>query len=494
MHSTIDHQTAGPQSQPAHDTRRTVAIVGGGITGLTLALELKRRGFLSTVFEAGPIAGGNIRSSRFGDYLVEHGPHSLLTSTPILDLIGYLGLRDEMIAANAAVSQRFVVRGGRLRVFPTTPPAMLATRLLTWRAKLRVLFEPLVRARPDDVDESVAAFVRRRLGHEVLDYAVNPFVAGIFAGDPERLSLRHTLPRVATMEREHGSLSAGLMAGFRARRAKGRATPSDATTTTDATPPSAPTVISFRDGLQTLVDAISRALGSDLEVRTTVTSVHRRDDRWVVEAMATDRDEHAAARAFDAVVLAVPTHALSAMELPAALRKYSAPLESVEYPPVATVTMGFRRAAVRHPLNGFGFLVPAVERRAMLGTLFTSTLFPARAPEDHVAISSFVGGTRQPELATASTEATVAALLPDLATLLGVTEPPVFVKRVLWPRAIPQYTVGYDAMLEAAEQTEQANGGLYLVGNYRHGVSVGDCVTTANRTAERVAAYLARTN
>nr|MCU0634350.1 protoporphyrinogen oxidase [Gemmatimonadaceae bacterium] len=425
-------------------------------------------------------------------------PHSLLTSAPINELIAYLGLQQQVTAANAAVSKRFVVRGGRLCPFPTTPPALLTTRLLSWRAKLRVLVEPLVKARADGADESVAAFVRRRLGHEVLDYAVNPFVAGIFAGDPERLSLRHTLPRVAAMEREHGSLSAGLMASFRAQRARRAvATAGGSPTAATAAAPdagSAPAVISFRDGLQTLIDAIGRALGSDLAVRTPVTSVHRRDDRWIVETAGPDGSDRSNARAFDAVVLAVPTHALSAMELPAALRKFSAPLESVEYPPVATVTMGFRRSAVRHPLDGFGFLVPEIEQRSMLGTLFTSSLFPGRAPEDHVAIASFVGGTRRPDLATSSTEATVAALLPDLATLLGVTEPPVFVKRVLWPRAIPQYTVGYDALQEAAELTEQANGGLYLVGNYRHGVSVGDCVTTAQRTADRVVSYLARTN
>jgi protoporphyrinogen/coproporphyrinogen III oxidase len=493
MRSTIDHQPEAPTTRQPHDNRRSVAIVGGGITGLTLALELKRRGLLATVFESNSAAGGNIRSSRVGDYLVEHGPHTLLTSAPITDLISYLGLQDDVVPANAAVSKRFVVRGGRLQSFPTTPPAMLTTRLLSWRAKLRVLLEPMVSARREPLDESVAAFVRRRLGHEVLDYAVNPFVAGIFAGDPEQLSLRHTLPRVAAMEREHGSLSAGLMAGFRAQRAARRAAAASGIATPGASLGRRPTVISFRHGLQTLIDAIGSALGSDLHLRTPVSSVHRRDDRWVVETSSGAEGEPSVARAFDVVVLAVPTHALSAMELPAALRRFTSPLESVEYPPVATVTMGFRRDAVQHALDGFGFLVPEVERRAMLGTLFTSTLFPDRAPEGHVTIASFVGGTRQPTAAMASSEAVVTALMPDLRELLGVTDSPVFVKRVVWPKAIPQYNVGYEAMQESANATEQAHAGLYLAGNYRHGVSVGDCVTAAQQTADRVASYLART-
>jgi protoporphyrinogen/coproporphyrinogen III oxidase len=492
MQHTIDRQSQAPESQARHEERRTVAIVGGGITGLTLALELKRRGLLTTVFEAGAAAGGNIRTTRVGDYLVEHGPHTLLTSAPITELVSYLGLQDEVVTANAMVSKRFVLRGGRLQPFPTTPPAMLTTSLLSWKAKLRVLLEPMVKRRGDDRDESVADFVRRRLGHEVLDYAVNPFVAGIFAGDPERLSLKHTLPRVATLEREHGSLSAGLMSGFRAQRTA-RRTPAAAPAAVGAPLGGRPTVISFRNGLQTLVDAIARALGSDLHLRTAVSSVHRREDRWIIETTNGEEGDPGVSRAFDVVVLAVPTHALSAMELPAVLRRHTSPLEGVEYPPLSTITMGFRREDVRHPLDGFGFLVPEVERRAMLGTLFTSTLFPGRAPDGHVTLASFVGGTRQPTAALQTTEATVAALMPDLRELLGVTAPPVFVKRVVWPRAIPQYIVGYETVQEAATETETANAGLYLTGNYRHGVSVGDCVTSARQTADRVATYLART-
>jgi protoporphyrinogen/coproporphyrinogen III oxidase len=282
------------------------------------------------------------------------------------------------------------------------------------------------------------------------------------------------------------------MAGFRAQRAARRAAASGSAPATVALG-GRPTVISFRHGLQTLIDAIATALGSDLHVRAPVSSVHRRDDRWVVEVSSDVEGDASVSRAFDVVVLAIPTHALSAMELPAALRRFTAPLESVEYPPVTTITMGFRREAVEHPLDGFGFLVPEVERRAMLGTLFTSTLFPNRAPDGHVTLASFVGGTRQPSAALATTESMVASLMPDLQALLGVREQPVFVKRVVWPKAIPQYTVGYEHTQEAASSTEQAHAGLYLAGNYRHGVSVGDCVTAAQQTADRVSAYLART-
>jgi oxygen-dependent protoporphyrinogen oxidase len=194
----------------------------------------------------------------------------------------------------------------------------------------------------------------------------------------------------------------------------------------------------------------------------------------------------------DAVVLAVPAHSLAAMELPAALRRTSAPIERVEYPPVSTLTLGFRRSDVAHPLDGFGMLIPGVERRSLLGVLFSSSLFASRAPEDHVAITCFVGGARHPDLAREDTDRLAGRVRGDLKALLGVRADPVFIKHVYWPRAIPQYTVGYGAIKAAAEATERAHPGLYLTGNYRNGVSVGDCVASGEQVAERVAAYLTR--
>ncbi|MCA0376664.1 MAG: protoporphyrinogen oxidase [Gemmatimonadetes bacterium] len=468
------------------DVRRTVVVVGGGITGLTAAHALRRRGVHVTLYEAAPQVGGAMRTTHAGGFLAEHGPNSILCTPAAEQLIAQLGIDDEVIEVSAAAQHRYVVRGGVARAFPISPLAMLSTPLLSWPAKLRVLMEPLVRRRRTQADESIASFIERRLGREVLDYAVDPFVAGIYAGDPDALSMAHAFPQVFDLERQYGSLSKGLMATRReAQAARKAAAP--------AALPSAPSragrIIAFLDGMQTLPDALGAALGDAVRTDCPVRLVHRHQSRWMVEAGAEGAPH---ARLVDAVVMATPAHVLAAMELPAALRRDAAPIEQVAYPPVSTLTIGFRRGDVAHPLDGFGMLVPRVERRSVLGVLFNSTLFPERAPEGHVTLTCFVGGARQPERAREATDVLVERVLHDLRELLGVRGEPVFASHVYWPRAIPQYGVGYQAVKDAADATERQNPGLYLAGNYRTGVSVGDCIVGGLGVADRVAEYLAR--
>ncbi len=494
MGSAVDRRAAFGSPEIERGEPRSVVVVGAGISGLVAAWELKRRGVPVTIFEAADRAGGAIGTSLADGFLAEHGPNSFVSSAPVEALLSRLGLQGDVVEANPDANKRYIVRDGRLIPFPMTPPALLGTALLSLRAKLRVLLEPLVGGGPRDADESVAAFVRRRLGGEVLDYAVNPFIAGIFAGDPEMLSMAHAFPRVYELEREHGSLSKGLMRSRRAsRRARREATtlPDDRPSAgaTEGETPSAARLISFRDGMQSLTDTLADALGSSLKLATPVRLLHRGEARWVVE---TGPDGAVRARAVDAIVLAAPAHAVAAMELPAALRRFALPIEQVEYPPVSALTLGFERAHVAHALDAFGVLVPAVEQRSVLGILFSSTLFPERAPAGHVALTVFVGGARQPALAGLPTDELVRLVRTDLRDLVGVRGEPVFAKHVYWSRGIPQYEVGYGRVKDAADATEAANPGLYLTGNYRHGVSVGDCIASGQLVAEKVAAYLTR--
>ena len=474
--------------EPDRGDNRSVAVVGAGITGLVAAYELRRCGINVTLYESSSHAGGAIRTTHAEGFLAEHGPNSFVSSAPVEELLSKLDLHDDVVEANPDANRRYVVRAGALLPFPLTPPAMLTTRLFSLRAKLRVLGEPLVRRGKTGADESIASFVRRRLGHEVLDYAVDPFISGIFAGDPEQLSMAHAFPRVVALEREHGSLSKGLMAQRKAsKRARQQAA---AAPDIVAQPPvTAARLISFVDGMQTLTDALEASLVGTLRLGCPVRLLHRTKTRWEVEA---GQDGAARAHAVDAVVMATPAHVLPAMELPATLRRDAAPVERVEYPPVSTLTLGFERRHVAHALDGFGMLIPAAERRSLLGALFSSSLFPARAPEDHVTITCFVGGTRHPDIARENTDTLVSRVMHDLRELLGVRGDPTFIKHVFWPRAIPQYTVGYQAVKDAADAIEQANPGFYLAGNYRNGVSVGDCIASGQQTAKRVAAYLTR--
>lgn len=490
MGSAVDRRGASEPPEIERGEPRSVVVIGAGITGLVAAYELKRRGVTVTVFEAGSRAGGAIGTSLADGFLAEHGPNSFVSSAPVEELLSRLGLHDEVVEANPDANRRYIMRDGRLVAFPMSPLALLTTSLLSFRAKLRVLLEPLVRGGAVGADESVASFVRRRLGKEVLDYAVNPFIAAIFAGDPERLSMAHAFPRVYDLEREHGSLSKGLVRSRRAARdATKAANAADSGAHSATADTTSARLISFRDGLQVLTDTIADALGGTLKLATPVRLLHRGESRWIVE---TGPDGAVRARAVDAIVLAAPAHAVAAMELPASIRCDALPIEQVEYPPVSSLTLGFRREDVAHSLDAFGVLVPEVEQRTVLGILFSSTLFPDRAPDGHVAITVFVGGARQPELARLQTDELVRLVRTDLRDMLGVRGEPVFAKHVYWSRGIPQYSVGYGAVKDAADATEAANPGLYLTGNYRHGVSVGDCIASGQQVAEKVATYLTR--
>lgn len=453
----------------------SVGIIGAGIAGLTAAHRLHRAGIDVTVLEATDRPGGKIRSERAEGYLLEHGPNTVQTATPLMNrLIADLGLEGDVVEADAAAKKRYVVRDGVPRPLPTSPLHILTTDLFSLTAKLRLLGEPFIPPNRDADDESVADFARRRLGREVLDYGLNPFVGGIFAGDPEQLSVRHAFSRLHALEHEHGSLFRGLLHTARS----GSANRDDAD---DAGP--ARRMFSFRQGLQQLPDALADALGpSSVRYGTSVVGMHRDGGAW--RLMAQQGDAPPAAHAFDAVITTVPLPRFAALRLETPVDM--APLNDVSYPPVSVVAMGFRRADVAHPLDGFGMLVPEAETDyQILGTIFTSTIFPDRTPADHVLLTTFVGGARRPALGRAPDAEQQAAIEADLQALLGVRAAPAFVRPVRWPHAIPQYTLGYGAVKQTLDRLEATHPRLLFAGNYRNGISVGDAMASGRHAARR---------
>jgi protoporphyrinogen/coproporphyrinogen III oxidase len=448
-----------------------VVVVGAGISGLATAFHLQRRGHAVRVFEAAPRAGGVIGSQRRDGVLYETGPNSTLDTTPLIgELLDAAGIAAERLDATAAAAKRYVLRDGRLVPLPTSPGAFLVTPLFSLGAKLALAREPFVAPAPPDRDETVAAFVRRRLGEEFLDYAIEPFIAGIYAGDPEQLSVRAAFPRLHALEQRYRSLIRGQIHGARERartREKAKNTASS---------------FSFRNGMQTLPDALARALPG-LETGVRVLRLARGDD-----GVLTVEGERRTARA-RAVVLAVPADAAAGLVRPLAPAAAQA-LDAIPYSPVAVVASAYRRADVRHALDGFGFLAPRKAGRAVLGTLFSSSMFDGRAPEDTVLLTTFVGGARNPELARATPNEIVTTVERELAALLGAASPR-WREVVQWPRAIPQYTLGHLGRIAALEQAEAAVPGLFFRSNYRGGVSVGDCIKSADAGAAAVAAFLA---
>lgn len=449
-----------------------VVVVGGGISGLVAAHRLVRSGFDVQVIEAASRAGGLIGTETVQGVLYERGPNSILDTSPrIGELLEDLGIRTERIEVNPSSIKRFILRDGRLVALPTTLPAFFNTALFSRSAKLRVLAEPVIARAPPGTEESVAQFVERRLGREFLEYAIEPFVAGIYAGDPARLSLEAAFPRLHVLERRYGSLITGQVLG-----ARSRAQPSKRVAKG----------FSFRKGLQTLPDALAAALPK-LRLNTALTALARDNGgRFTITAHNAGDEIRQTARA---VVLAIPADSA------ARLMRHSVPdaaaaLSEIPYAPVASVTTAYRRSDIPHPLDGFGFLVPQREQRRILGTLFSSTMFDGRCARDEAVLTTYLGGERAPQLVSLSETELTEIVHEELASLLGTRARPLFAAVSRWARAIPQYNLGHLERIRRAGRAESELSGLFLCGAYRGGVAVGDCISSAHDTAAAVARHL----
>ena len=455
---------------PASD----VLVIGAGISGLATAWWLQSGGHRVTVIEAESRPGGTIGTIRDSGFLIETGPNSTLETSPLIaQLLEQTGTIAGRIYANPAAKNRFILRDGRLLALPLSPPAFLGTRLFSAKAKLGLLRELFVARSSPDSEETVAQFVRRRLGTELLDYAINPFVAGVYAGDPERLSVRAAFPRLFEIEQRYGSLIRGQFKGAKERKRS-----------KEMSKQAAP-MLSFSGGMQTLTDGVAGRMG-DLRLGTRATGIARGAAGWEVNAAG---PQGALTLRAKAVVLATPAAAAAQLMRPHA-KSASDALDAIPYPPVASVASAYARADVAHALDGFGFLIPKIEQRRILGTIFSSTLFGNRAPDGMVLLTTFVGGMRQPELAELD-EAAIAALAQDeLVSLLGVRAAAqrTWVNR--WKHAIPQYTLGHLDRVSKLDEAERALPGLYFCANYRGGISIADCIKSSRAAADRVAQYL----
>ncbi|MDH5208622.1 MAG: protoporphyrinogen oxidase [Burkholderiaceae bacterium] len=453
-----------------------VLVIGAGLSGLVAAFRARKAGLSVTVLEARARPGGVIGSERRGGVLLERGPNSGLDTTPLINaLLTDLGIADQRVDGSRESSRRYVVRGGRLVALPTSPGAFLGTPLFSTRAKLRLFAEPFIRKSPADAEESIAQFVRRRLGSEFLDYAIEPFVAGIYAGDPEQLSVPAAFPRLHALEQRYGSLIKGAIMGARERKKS-----ADKAKNTAAS-------FSFREGMQTLTDALGRAVGG-IECDVRVGTIQPGADGMFT--VTGERAGTSLVRRARAVIVATPAYAAADL-VRAVAPEAAAALAAIPYPPVTVVGSAYRRTDIAHPLDGFGFLAPAKERPAVLGSLFSSTMFEGRAPADTVVLTTFVGGRRNPELATAGDENLASAVHGELVRLVGARAQPLWREITRWARAIPQYTMGHLGRIAAVEQAERVVPGLYFCANYRGGVSIGDCVKAGHAIAERVATRLA---
>ncbi|OGX84048.1 protoporphyrinogen oxidase [Hymenobacter lapidarius] len=434
-----------------------IAIIGGGISGLTLAWYLQRAGVAYDLYEADARPGGNLHSLHTTEgYLLETGPNSLQLSPELADLLAELGLTDQIQDSAAVSKQRYVLRGGRYRQLPGSPPALLTSGFFSLKAKWQLLQELRKPAAPLDTAETVAQFFRRRFGPEILDYAVNPFMAGIYAGDPEKLLLHKTFPQLAALEQEYGSVLRGL-----AKTGKG-----------------APRrrIVTLKKGIDTLTTALASQL-THYHPATAVTAIARPAGSGYQVQVATG----AAPRSYTHLALALPAYAVAPLLQPL-FPQAAAALAAVHYPPMSVVFSAYARPAVAHPLHGFGALHPKVEGAYAAGSIWTSALFPERVPAGQVLFTTFVGGSQYEAAASQPEDAQQAAVHAELSRFYDISSPPLWQGRYLWPRSIPQFDARIVAAHAAAAQLEAEN--IVSVANWRAGVSVPDCVRHARRTAE----------
>ena len=468
---------------------KSVAIIGAGITGLTAAFYLKRKGVPVTVYEAGARVGGVIQSLRQNGFLAECGPNTILETSPkIAQLIRDAGLESRRLNSDPKAEARYVVRYRRPIAMPSSQLGIFTSELLSARAKFALLREPFVPPRRDGKEESIAEFVVRRLNREFLDQMIDALVAGIYAGDPHKLSVQHAFPKLKALEDKYGSMIKGQIYGARDRKKSGEVAK-------DRAPK-----FSFDEGLQVLPDTLAAQLGDCLKLNTVVTKLTQTGDNWRVSTTIGETE-------FGAVIYCGTAHKLTGLEIrrtgfqPVSNLSQGngdrrdacptlSPFSEIRYPPVASVVLGFRREDIAHSCQGYGMLIPKIEGFKILGTIFSSALFPNRAPAGHVLLTSYVGGERYPELASLPPERLVGLVCEDLRVLLGVKGQPVFQHCTLYPKAIPQYNLGYGRYRELMNEIEDKARGLFFAGHFRDGVSLGDSIVSGCNIAERAGEFL----
>ena len=446
-----------------------VIVVGGGISGLVCAYALKKTRIEVLALETSHNAGGVIGSEKRDGFLLELGPQSFSGTAVLRELCAELGIADQLLEAPVN-APRYVLINDGLKAVPLKPAAMLTSAFLSSRTKWSIARDALGNTRAPDEDESVAAFVRRKFSDELLDRLVGPFVSGIYAGDPEFLSLRSAFPQLHAAEKSAGSVIRGMIRASKSRKS----------------PRERPTLQSFRDGNRTLVQALVGKIGSNLRLGAEVVGIAARRQsqsvKYEVRIRMAAREETFVA---DHLILATPADVAGAL-----LRDVNAAFEPVlggiEYAPVAVVSLGYRREDVGHSLDGFGFLVPRSSRLRTLGTVWNSSLFAGRAPAGHVLLTSFVGGATDRAAAALSNDELTQLVHREIAPILQIGAPAVFSHVQTYRRALPQYNIGHVERLRALEKLCADVPGLSFIGNYRKGPAIGNCVDLAMATADAV--------
>jgi len=446
-----------------------IIIVGGGISGLSLAYAILEREPSAevTIFESEKRSGGKIWTEKVDGFLCEGGVNGFLDNKPkTIELA--LKLMLNPLRSSDAARKRFIFSDGVLHLLPESPGSFFSSNLLSLYGRIRIIYELFAPGGTDD--ESLADFAKRRLGRDAYEKLIDPMASGIYAGNPELLSLKSCFPRIYDLEKKYGSLIRGMIKLNREAKKKGKSA-------VGAGPGGVLT--SFHDGMGMIIDSLKKFLGGRLRVGSRVIAVDKKNNGYAVHLSDGSIIES------DILIIASPAYAASEM-LKSFDRQLATVISEISYPSVSVVCFGYKKERLAHKLDGFGFLVPHRERRKILGTLWDSSIFPNRAPEGHVLLRSMVGGARASELAMQDDARIRDTVIGELKDVMKIEAHPDFVRIYRHEKAIPQYNMGHSNRLKTVDDLLLKHKGLYLTGNAYRGIGVNDCIENSYKLTERI--------
>lgn len=453
---------------------KKIVVIGAGISGLSAAFFLKQKGFDITVFEKRGIAGGTIETQHENGFIFDCGPSYLIESSQIISkMIDDLGLDDQIIYASKSAVKRYIVRKNRLHELPMKPSVLIKSNLLSIKAKLRLFAEPLIRRSSEGFYLSVAEFITRRLGREFLDYIINPLAGSVYAGNPESLSVKSSFPKLYQLEENFGGLVWGTYKSLKERKKSSENKKLSSR------------ILSFRDGLSAFPKSMAKFLGKNLLLNCEVKKIEKDDDRYLITFLSDGRNTllHA-----DAIISSVPAYTASELfsNFDEKLKNH---LTEISYAPVLVLFLAYKKESVKRHLDAFDILIPAKERKSFLSAICASQIFPSRSISNTISFTLFVGGTRDTEILTLDKEYLFMKVRGEFETLLGITDEPVYTAYKFWPKAIPQYSIGYIEHENYIGYFEKKFPGIFLIGSYHNGISIGDCIKNAQNAAEAAASF-----
>ncbi len=450
---------------------RKIIVIGAGISGLTTAYLLSKKGFDVTILEKNNSVGGSIESVLENGFLFDRGPNSALETTPVIgQLVRELELEPELLYANKQANKRYILRDNILHPLPMSPQGLIKTKLFSGKAKLRLMAEPFIGRSKDGYYQSLAEFVKRRLGQEFLDYAINPFVAGVYAGRPEDLSVKSAFPKLYALEEKYGGLIIGTIRSIRERKKRAEKSKQSAK------------MLSFKSGMIALPKAIEKYFGNNILLKSEVISIDKDENGYLVSYQQNGNINNLKC---DAILSTVPAYTAAGL-FTKFDKNFKTHCDAIYYPPVLVYYLVYNKKDIKQALDGFGFLIPEKEKKSFLGALWSSVIFNHRTDENTAAFTLFIGGSRNPGFVNQDKALLLSNVRKEFEMLMGISAPPVFSSERFWERAIPQYNLGYIEHERFFDEFEKQNPGMFISGNFRGGISVGDCIKNAELVAKKI--------